>query len=107
MPERLSFGRRSLVGHLAGLDMNYDNYTGDKFPALSGCSVPHACFSYIFDPIEFKKSPMYSAMMASKMDAITRYLKKNLSTQVQVLDVFQDFFEHVQNKLQDTDNTPE
>jgi hypothetical protein len=82
---------------MAGLDLNYDRYTGDTFPALSGSSVTNACFSYIFNPAEFKQSPMYSAAYSKKMDAITKYLQKKLSTQDQALELFFDFFqEYVQ-----------
>jgi hypothetical protein len=74
-------------------NFDYDGYTGDTFPALSGSSVPHACFSYIFNQAEFKQSPMYSAMMAKKMDAINKYLQKNVSTQDQALELFIDFYQ--------------
>jgi len=65
----------------------------NTFPALSGSSVPHACFSYIFNQAEFKQSPLYSAMYSKKMDAINKYLQKNVSTQDQALTLFIDFYE--------------
>ena len=76
---------------MEGLNFDYDGYTGDTFPALSGSSVPHACFSYIFNQAEFKRSPMFSAMYSKKMDAINKYLQKNLATQDQALTLFTDF----------------
>ena len=76
---------------MEGLNFDYDGYTGDTFPALSGSSVPHACFSYMFNQAEFKHSPMYSAVYSKKMDAINKYLQKNLATQDQALTLFIDF----------------
>ena len=76
---------------MEGLNFDYDGYTGDTFPSLSGSSVPHACFSYIFNQAEFKHSPMYSAVYSKKMDAINKYLQKNLATQDQALTLFIDF----------------
>ena len=76
---------------MEGLNFDYDGYTGDTFPPLSGSSVPHACFSYIFNQAEFKHSPMYSAVYSKKMDAINKYLQKNVATQDQALTLFTDF----------------
>lgn len=94
---------------MEAFNFHYDGYTGDTFPALSGSSVTHACFSYIFDQAEFKKSSMYSPMMAKKMDAINKYLQKNVSTQDQALTLFTDFYqEYVEpafGKDQETEST--
>ena len=73
-------------------NFNYSEYTGDKYPALSGCSVQNACFSYIFNQEELKKSVFYSSQYSSKMDAIRKYLHKNLHTQDQVTDLFNQFY---------------
>lgn len=83
-------------------NFNYSEYTGDKYPALSGCSVSNACFSYIFNQVHYKKSVFYSPQYSSKMDAIRKYLHKNLHTQEQVLDLFDTFFE----KYVEKQNTP-
>jgi hypothetical protein len=76
---------------MATLDMNYDGYNGSKFPALSGCSLENACFTYIFNEKHFRKSRMYSNQFASKMDAINKYLQINLSTEKQVMEFFSKF----------------
>jgi hypothetical protein len=84
------------------LNFNYSEFTGDKYPALSGCSVDNACFSYIFNQSHYKKSPFYSPYYSSKMDAIRKYLQKNLSTEDQVLDLFNQFFEkYVEKSFRD------
>lgn len=72
---------------------NYDEYTGDTYPPLSGCSVQNACFSYIFNQKRFKRSPLYSPHYSSKMDAIQKYLHKNVHTDSQVWDIFDKFFD--------------
>ena len=93
---------------MEGLNFDYDGYTGDTFPALSGSSVPHACFSYIFNQAEFKQSPMYSAMYSKKMDAINKYLQKNVATQDQALTLFIDFYqEYVEPAFEKQDTDPD
>ncbi len=84
------------------LNFNYSEFTGDKYPALSGCSVQNACFSYIFNQAHFKKNAFYSPQYSTKMDAIRKYLHKNLHTQDQVSDLFNQFFKkYVENSFRD------
>ena len=81
---------------------NYDEYTGDTYPSLSGCSVQNACFSYIFNQEHYKQGPFYSPHYSSKMEAIRKYLHKNLHTEQQVLDIFDKFFDkYVENSFRD------
>ena len=82
---------------MAGLDMNYAKYDGSKFPALSGSSLVHACYTYIFNRALFQKSPMFSAMYESKLDAIEKYLNLHLKSEDQTMDLFKKFCEkHVE-----------
>lgn len=76
---------------MAILDLNYDKYNGDKFPALSGSSFPHACYTYIFNRRDFRGSLMYSKQYEYKLDAIEKYLNKHLSSEDRVLDFFIKF----------------
>ena len=78
---------------MAKLDYRYENYDGDKFPALSGCSVAHACYTYIFNRSTFRKSVMYSKAYENKLDAIEKYLNLHLNTQEDTLDFFEKFCE--------------
>jgi hypothetical protein len=73
---------------MAGLDFDYNSYNGSKYPALSGSSIENACFSYIFNVKKLKTSGWYSPNYASKMNAIQKYLDKNLSTDDQVFSFF-------------------
>ena len=88
---------------MAGLDLNYDKYTGDKFPALSGSSFPHACYTYIFDRSNFRRNLMYPKQYEYKLDAIEKYLEKNFKTEVQVLDFFIKFCEKHKSNLNKED----
>ena len=76
---------------MAILDLNYDKYNGDKFPALSGSSLPHACYTYIFNRRDFRGSLMYSKQYEYRLDAIEKYLNKQFSTEDRVLDFFIKF----------------
>ena len=69
----------------------YEKYNGDKFPALSGSSVAHACYTYIFHRSTFRKSVMYSKAYENKLDAIEKYLNLHLNTQEQTFDFFEKF----------------
>jgi LytS/YehU family sensor histidine kinase len=80
--------------------MNYASFDGTKLPMLSGCSVANACFSYIISKQEFRKGPFYSQIMESKIDAIEKYLNKNLDTDEKVVSFFDDYVEKVQNTTQ-------
>jgi hypothetical protein len=78
---------------MSKLDYQYEKYNGDKFPALSGSSVAHACYTYIFNRSTFKKSIMYSKAYESKLDAIEKYLNLHLKTEDQTMDLFEKFCE--------------
>ena len=78
---------------MAKLDYQYEKYNGDKFPALSGSSVAHACYTYIFHRSTFRKSVMYSKAYESKLDAIEKYLNLHLKTEDQTQDLFEKFCE--------------
>ena len=78
---------------MEGLGTDYSKYKGDKYPPLSGSSVAHACFTYIFNREKFKNSIMYTVMMESKLDAIEKYLKKQFKTDDQTMEFFEKFCE--------------
>ena len=78
---------------MSGLNYNYPDYNGDKFPALSGSSIVHACYSYIFNRNAFRNSIMYSKQYENKLDAIEKYLNKNLTTEDQTTEFFTSFCE--------------
>jgi len=78
---------------MAKLCYDYENFNGDKFPALSGSSLAHACYTYIFNRSTFRKSIMYSKAMENKLDAIEKYLNLHLNTQEQTLEFFEKFCE--------------
>jgi hypothetical protein len=75
------------------MDHNFDytSYDGTKYPPLSGSSIHCACFSYILNRFQFRKSLFYTKIMESKLDAIEKYLAKNLSTKEQVDAFFNEF----------------
>ena len=73
------------------LNMNYATFDGTKLPMVSGCDLTHACFSYICDRDEFRRSPFYTKQMERKHDAIDMYLKRNLGMHEQVEDFFKAF----------------
>ena len=51
---------------------------------------------------KLKKSVFYSSQYSSKMDAIRKYLHKNLHTQDQVTDLFNQFYKkYVENSFRD------
>jgi hypothetical protein len=82
---------------MAGLDMNYAKYDGSKFPALSGSSLVNACYTYIFNRASFLKSPLFTEMYESKLDAIEKYLNLHLKSEDQTMDFFKKFCEkHVE-----------
>lgn len=72
---------------------DYEKFNGDKFPALSGSSVAHACYTYIFNRSTFRKSIMYSKAYENKLDAIEKYLNLHLNTNEQTMDLFEKFCE--------------
>ena len=78
---------------MAKLDYQYEKFNGDKFPALSGSSLAHACYTYIFNRFTFRKSIMYSKAMENKLDAIEKYLNLHLKTEEQTLEFFEKFCE--------------
>jgi hypothetical protein len=84
---------------MADFDFNYANYNGKKYPPLSGSSMENACFSYIFNVKDLKKSSLYSENYARKMVAIQKYLDMNLGTDAQVV----EFFHKVCEKYKEND----
>jgi hypothetical protein len=86
---------------IAHIDLNYDKYNGDKFPALSGSSFPHACYTYIFNRRDFRGSLMYSKHCEYKLDAIEKYLNKQFSAEDRVLDFFIRFCEKAMDAKKD------
>lgn len=80
------------------LNMIYNSFDGSKLPMLSGYDISNACFSYIIDKNEFKRSPFYTTGMSNKIEAIDRYIDKNLNTKEQVSDFFNDYVNHFTDK---------
>jgi len=78
---------------MSKLCYDYENFNGDKFPALSGSSVAHACYTYILNRSMFRKSIMYSKAFENKLDAIEKYLNLHLKTEEQTLEFFEKFCE--------------
>lgn len=79
----------------SGLNMNYADYTGDELPAMSGCSIENACFTYMLNK---DSSPFYTKHMEQKTKAIEKYLQHHLNTDEKVLTFFQDFYENLESE---------
>lgn len=73
------------------MNMRYDKFDGTKLPMLSGCDLSNACFSYIVDRAELRRGPWYTRHMEYKVEAIERYLGRNLATDAQAQALFDDF----------------
>lgn len=73
------------------ISLEYKNFDGTKLPMFSGYNVENACFSYIIDKEKFRKDFFYTPAMEEKLNAIDKYLDKNLGTNEQVMKLFQDF----------------
>jgi len=71
----------------------YDQYDGETLPPLSGCDMTNACFSYMLDKEEFRKSPWYTVIMEQKLEAIDKYLDAQLGTDDQAVAFFERFIE--------------
>jgi len=82
-------------------NFNYSTYDGSKYPALSGSSIGHACFTYIFNMLYFKKSILYSEQYANKLVAIEKYLENKLNTEEQVFSFFEKVCLEYGNKKDD------
>jgi hypothetical protein len=81
------------MNDMAGLNLNYPDYKGDKYPALSGSSITDACYTYIFNRNAFRNNLMYTKTYENKLDAIEKYLKKNLNTEKQTYELLTSFCE--------------
>lgn len=76
-------------------DMMYGNYDGTKLPRMAGASVANACFTYILDIAEFRRTPLYTQVMEAKILAIQKYIDANLDTEQKVLDFFEKFVSEI------------
>lgn len=80
---------RARVKDRGNLDLNYAKFDGTNLPMFSGCSLANTCFTYIMS--HSTAGPFYSIQMEHKMNAVNKYLKRNLSTMDQVGKLFDDF----------------
>lgn len=78
-------------------DPDYDKYDGTMLPRPCGFSLANACFTYILDVNEFRQDPLYCVDIESKINAIQRYIDKNLDTNEKTL----AFFEHFTSDLEE------
>lgn len=84
----LSFALAKTCEKNMSKDMFYEKYDGTKLPMISGTSLTNACFTYIVDINEVKNSPIYTE---SKLNAIYKYINKNLNTDDKVVVFFENF----------------
>jgi hypothetical protein len=84
------------------LNFDYSKFDGNLLPEFSGCSTPNACFTYILDKAEFKKNHFYSPRMMEKLNAIERYLDKNLCDEEKIKVFFETFVDFYDKKTVST-----
>jgi hypothetical protein len=68
------------------LNLDYQSFTGDKLPAFSGCNLINACFTYI------------QPYADDKQDAINKFLDANLSSDKDIINLFDDFINEITPK---------
>lgn len=86
------------VKHADVTQMHYADFTGEELPAMSGCSIENACFSYMGNKDSFRKSPFYTKQMEQKQEAIEKYIQHHLNTDEKVLAFFMDFYENLESE---------
>lgn len=78
------------------IDLNnfkYETFDGQKLPMFSGCDLVDSCFNYIVeesDDNNLKKTILYNRVILDKNIAIKKYLEKNLNTEKDVKEFFQN-----------------
>jgi heat shock protein HspQ len=60
-------------------------------PRFSGCNTANACFTYIMEDREFRRSPFFTYIMETKNKRVRDYIAARLSTEKDVLGFFEDF----------------
>jgi len=76
-----------------GFNMNYKESDGTMLPAFSGCSIENACFTYIQTTYDLVFGPFPSSVMNNKQDLIAKYIKQNLNTETDIVDIFSKFID--------------
>lgn len=94
---------RTKKDDFAFMNMNYESYDGKQLPQLSGADISNACFSYIVDKEEFRKSPFYTSIMESKIDAINKYLDRTLDTNEKVEVFFTEYLQLLKTPIEKED----
>jgi hypothetical protein len=80
-----------------GYTMNYK--TSEKcghitmLPSFSGCSMENACFTYIQTTYDQVFGPFPSNTMNYKQSLINKYIKQNLNTETDIVNIFSKFIE--------------
>lgn len=85
-------------------NMQYNTFDGSKLPTLSGYSTANACFTYIQDKHEFRKSLFYSRVMEEKLTAIEKYLHAHFDSTSDVVTFFDTFIEKISNAKDDDES---
>jgi hypothetical protein len=73
--------------------MNYKTSDGTMLPAFSGCSIENACFTYIQTTYDQVFGPFPSSIMNNKQVLIAKYIKQNLNTETDIVDIFSKFID--------------
>jgi hypothetical protein len=84
-----------------GLNLNYSGYNGDELPSLSGCSMENDCFTYIQKKEALRYTPFYTKQMEHKIEAVEKYLEKNLDTSEKVLEAFTTFLKTIEKSSEE------
>ena len=73
--------------------MNYKTNDGTMLPAFSGCSIENACFTYIQTTYDQVFGLFPSSVMNNKQILIAKYIKQNLNTETDIVDIFSKFID--------------
>lgn len=72
-------------------NFNYASFDGTTLPNMSGCDYTNACFSYIIDREDFRKSMFHSKPMEDKLASIDKFISKNLGSMKAVEEFFESY----------------
>lgn len=80
-----------MTGDVDDYNFNYRSFDGTKLPSFSGDSTANACWTYILNKTELRKSMFYTSQIESKIDAIEKYININLDTNDKVYTFLENY----------------
>lgn len=90
-PKPIDYLKNALLSYLLMKCGNIES--GTMLPSFSGCSMENACFTYIQTTYDQVFGPFPSSTMNYKQVLINKYIKQNLNTESDIVNIFSKFIE--------------